>query len=264
MPTFSETDHPRGQPENAGEFAPKAGASTKAPSEPQERTGQPATKDTAEAPNVEHRLKAQPGEPITWPGDPPDETVMEASAWMRAVQPEQLEAMRAYTDYATSQRVNPQLRDCPDPPYPCLDDEAKAMNDTVTAVIRAAGRRQPPVTTFRGCDKRFAGIQLEKARECLQSGKPMQFAGITSLSLSCAKAVEYSKVEGGIVFQVTAHTGAYVEPITQAPGEYELVHPHGRMYAVQEVVEGQQIQGPDGQMQSMTVIRMTELVDDFS
>lgn len=249
MANFEESAHPRGQPENAGEFAPKSG-------------GQATNKDTGKAPGASQRGQGEAGEPIRW-AEPDGEQLTELSDWMRRVDPAELETMRAYTDYATSQRVNPQLRNCPEPPHTCLDDEARAMNDTVTAVIRKAGRRIPPVSAYRGVDSRFAGQVLENARACIDGGKPMRLHGITSLSVDPRKAVEYSKIQGGVILQVQAHTGAYVEPITQAPGEFELMHPHGRAYAVHSVVEGQQIEGPDGQFQSMTVIRMTEIVGDF-
>lgn len=173
-----------------------------------------------------------------------------------ALAPEHVDALKKYTYWEHAFPLNDALRN--DPTGKSMTPETQAHYAQLTAALADANGLHKPVQAFRGVDERFAAKALAIAEQALQGSRVIEGHGMSSLSLNPAKSVEYAKGETGLMYRIKAKSGAYLEPITRAQGEEELLHGHGKRYYVHGIGE-EHFPGPDGKPVKMKVVNMEEL-----
>lgn len=166
-------------------------------------------------------------------------------------------ALHAYTYHEHAFPLNDGLRK--DPTGASLAPPQKALYEQLKSALKEANGLDKPVAAYRGVDSRFSEKALADAQKALSGSRVIEGHGISSLSINPAKSVEYAKGSTGVLYRIKAKSGAYVEPITRAKGEEEIVHGHGKRYFVHGITEEDHV-STDGSKHKMRVIHLEELV----
>lgn len=166
-------------------------------------------------------------------------------------------ALHAYTYHEHAFPLNDALRK--DPTGSTMQEPQKQLYRQLMAALKEANGLNKPVAAYRGVDQRFASKAIADAETALNGSRVIEGHGISSLSLNPAKSVEYAKGATGVLYSIKAKSGAYVEPITRAKGEEELVHGHGKRYFVHGISEEDHT-STDGSKHKMKVIHLEELI----
>lgn len=217
MSQWVESEHPRGQPENAGEFGSKGG-----------------TKKTSESSNS--KIPDYVGKPIRSEYEVPDWLKNQSDETMNhELTRDQVDALRDYTHNGYKE-LNASMRQCP-PNFTCLEEFDREQVELIDTAIEQAGRFEDPVVVYRGMTG--ASEVLSAMQSCI-GGDPIMLPSITSTSVNPEKAYEFTvQSSDNCLFHITAKTGLYVESLSSTPGEEEVLKSSGTKYKVVAVQKAQ-------------------------
>jgi hypothetical protein len=156
-----------------------------------------------------------------------------ATQWAASLSPPVRAAVKDYTgDGYVS--VNRGLRQ---PSGPEVTEAARAIQ----AAVLSFPPHDPPLKTYRGLScsspETLAGIE-SGLKASLQSGGVTQLNGFSSASLDPHFAATYGKTgRGGVMLEITSPRGALIDPVSEFPGQREILHPHGDHFRVTGVRE---------------------------
>lgn len=178
-----------------------------------------------------------------------------AVSWRDHAPKEQRAALKAYTSNKTYSKVNAPLRQGAQPadlPGP-EGETARRM----AAAIEATPTFEKPVTVYRGLALGPEGEAklVAKYQASLEGGRVLRNRGFMSSSLDKDVALTFSSGagEGGVIMEIKANKGAYLEGSTAFKGEHELLLNHGAGFRVTGIKK-QTIKG-----RKRTVIRMEQV-----
>lgn len=175
----------------------------------------------------------------------------------RYLKPEHQKSLADYTLHDKALPLNAALRTTPD--GSSLTPEQRQFYGQLKEAVKAANGLPEPVTLHRGVGAKYGAVLLQHAQDALNGSRVIEGRGMASHSLDSRKSVMYAGGSGGVMLRVRAKTGAYLEPITHAPDEQEVLHPHGKRYYVHGI-STEKMSDPDGNMHDMRVIHLEELV----
>lgn len=289
---WDESKHPRGQPENAGQFAPSGGGSSagsegpspelvaalkerqKAIDEKQGRVEAAKEKVKAQIAAVAEEASGDKvlghpslaSRPLDVLADTsPDQSILDRlkEAYERGFSPWAdrkgiEETLRKYTGSAYDE-WNTVLRACPEMKVECmeehgLDHDRALLKQLNSFLVRS--KLDKPIRVFRG----FNAGRNDDARKLVDhmtAGDVIKMGGFVSTSVDPKVAyglISHASQEDGAIFEIEAKTGAYISGGTFGDREHEFLQPHGIQY---EVVEVTKMQTAGGDFKKL--IRMREL-----
>lgn len=307
---FDESKHPRGQPENAGQFGKGGGGKKPAvrtrkdkkrtivqaakelqakgyellgavETGPHQTPGGP-TRYRVKVPTGETKIMTVPEiEAVVNAADDghsdkrfPAETVVrtrqylhsdeadDLSAWTKKLTPENKDAIHWYTDQGYS-RLNRGLRSCPET-LDCLDEDTRKNYLAVNEALSKSKPFPKPKVVYRGIrlsDEKKSAL-VSSIETALKDGNSVRFNGVISTSLDPSVAWNFSKnspssPSSGVVFEILAKSGAYVDRISSTSGEDEVIHQHGKKYKPVSIKQGVQFRN-GSHKGTATVIQLEE------
>jgi hypothetical protein len=155
---------------------------------------------------------------------PPDDQLPELTATAAGLSPAETKAVKDYSSgYYLA--LNQALRS-----GAALSPKSREVYDGLKAALDRAPALSEPVTAWRGINlpadqSRQLFANMEAART---SGEPVEMRGMISTSLSPGGAVDF----GSVMLEIRVGKGLYINPISTAKGERELILDHGTKFRV--------------------------------
>lgn len=237
-------DQPRGQPENAGQFAtvPSAGAKEKV-NAVKKGGAKPGKESSGKESGKQESASEAPGAPVDLKAFRTPEFVAKmGQETIDHLKPEHKQALVDYTDKNLCFPMNRQMRGCPPPPEPgfkCVDGKNRELMEGVEAALQEAKPFPEPITVFRGLNKLPPAVveSLSKeAQQHLDDGSDYHMPSITSTSVSPLAMMkgfaEESEGQKGLVFKIKARKGLALDAISHVPEEREVLQSAHTKYKV--------------------------------
>ena len=134
--------------------------------------------------------------------------------------------------------MNRQMRTCP-PKYECISGQMKRRLDNIMTAIDNAPRFEKPVQVYRGmiAPPAVTSALIESAKKAMESDGSFTLSGsLTSTSLNPEIALGgFAEQEGGIVFQIKARSGLYMEKVSAHEEEQEILQSPKVKYKVGKI-----------------------------
>lgn len=203
----------------------------------------------------------EPRRPLA-PRGVPDHVKAQGEKIAKSVTPAEREALTTYTnesnDPGSYAQLNKSARKCPDT-LDCLGKKDKEVFDHVNA-IASRSKLDKPVIVYRGIslkgDERAQFI--DSARAAVEKGGTITFHGVGSTSLDAEVGGTFGS--GGVVFEIKAKSGAYIDPVSKVGGEQEFIVPHGKKYKVVGVQGNREFLNAGGRnIATATVVQLEEV-----
>lgn len=193
-----------------------------------------------------------------------------AADWAGTLTPTESEALSYYTT-SGYQDLNEALRSGTD-----LTADQQAMVAAIDSAITKAGDLPDPVTVWRGIDMgpvaptdilnpvsqedRTRELVAEWAQQNFPVGASVELGGYQSTSLNVDPALDasLSRKSPGVVFEIDAHAGAYLQPLTQFEDERELLLARDTTYQVTGVEPKVYFERDSGSIVTRAVVHLRQ------